>query len=64
MREGEVALWHGGTIVWTGSLGARIEERDFDAVTIHVNDARRLALMGEGLSTKDLLDALAGWWSL
>ena len=64
MREGEVALWHAGTIVWTGSVGARIEGRNFDAVSMNVKDAERLAAIGEVLLTKeDVLEALASWWS-
>lgn len=64
MREGEVALWREGTIVWKGCVGARVAEQDFDAVSMNVNDAERLAEINILLSTKeDVLEALAEWWS-
>lgn len=54
MRQGEVALWHRGTIVWQGSVGATINGVDFDAVSINIEDGERLTKLtgrkaGDGL---------------
>ena len=63
MREGEVALWREGSIVWTGSVGSRIPGQDFDAMLLNVSDAERLAAIPEVQLTKEaLLAALASWW--
>ena len=49
MRRGEVALWHRGTIVWQGSVGATINGVNFDAVSINIEDGERVAnLIGQG----------------
>ena len=63
MREGEVAMWQGGSIVWKGSVGTRIQGHDFDAVSLNVNDLRWLAaIAGELPTMESVLDALAVWW--
>jgi hypothetical protein len=43
MREGEVALWRGGKIVWQGAVGTIIDGVAFDAVSLNVEDGRRLS---------------------
>jgi hypothetical protein len=63
MREGEVALWRGGTIVWKGFVGARVEGHDFDAMSMNVKDADRLAASKAPMTKEEVLEALAGWWS-
>jgi hypothetical protein len=45
MREGEVALWRNGAIVWTGTLGASVSDVAFDTVCMPVGD-NRIMLMG------------------
>jgi hypothetical protein len=42
MREGEVALWRGGKIVWQGSVGTVIDSVSFDAVLLNVSDGAQL----------------------
>ena len=63
MRSGEVALWFNGSIVWSGSVGARVCDIDFDAVSLHVDDGvRMLATVGDQPTADHVLSVLAGWW--
>ena len=39
MRRGEIALWHRGTIVWRGHVGAKIQGVVFDAVSLSIEDS-------------------------
>ena len=56
MRRGEVALWHCGTIVWHGSVGATINDVVFDAVSINVEDGGRFT----ELTDRKAVDAASG----
>jgi hypothetical protein len=64
MRRGEVALWHRGTIVWQGNVGARLHGVTFDAVSMNVEDGERLAALAgsEIAAVETVLAALADWW--
>ena len=63
MRSGEVALWSRGRIVWSGAVGARVCDIDFDAVSLHVHDsARMLETVGDHPTADLVLHVLAGWW--
>jgi hypothetical protein len=64
MRRGEVALWHGGTIVWQGNVGAKLDGVTFDAVSMNVEDGERLASLAgnEIADVETVLAALADWW--
>ena len=64
MRPGEVALWHHGTIVWQGSVGATINNIVFDAVSINVEDGQRLTGLtdGKAFDAVSVVAALADWW--
>lgn len=44
MREGEIALWHRGKIVWSGCLGAIVTGFEFDAVAISKCDLHRFEI--------------------
>ena len=59
----EVALWFNGSIVWSGSVGARVCDIAFDAVSMHVDDGNRmLATVGDQPTAEHVLSVLAGWW--
>ena len=64
MRRGEVALWHRGTIVWQGSVGAAINGVDFDAVSINIEDGERFTELTDrkAVDAVSVVAALAGWW--
>ena len=65
MREGEVALWRGGKIVWQGAVGTILDGIAFDAVSLNVDDGARLTrLMGKTEVTADTVRAtIADWWA-
>ena len=65
MPVGEVALWHNGRIVWRGGVGATICDINFDAISMHVEDAARLSAQGGkgSLTQKLVVEALADWWN-
>lgn len=64
MREGEVALWRAGKIVWQGAVGTMLEGVQFDAVSLNVDDGVRLVrLLGRSAVTADTVRAtIADWW--
>jgi hypothetical protein len=62
MREGEAALWQGGSIIWQGSVGTRLEHCEFDAVSVNSNDLPRFTALAEALTPQSILRALACWW--
>ena len=57
-------LWQNGRIVWRGGVGA-IFGINFDAISMHVEDAARLSAQGgKGpLTQKLVVEALADWWT-
>ena len=65
MRRGEVALWHRGTIVWQGNVGASLHGMTFDAVSMNVEDGERIANLTrkEMIDAEAVLTALAEWWT-
>jgi hypothetical protein len=65
MREGEVALWRGGKIVWQGAVGTIIDGVAFDAVSLNVEDGRRLShrLGAKTITANEVLATIADWWA-
>jgi hypothetical protein len=65
MREGEVALWRGGKIVWRGAVGTILDGIKFDAVSLNIEDGVRLSRkMGTTVVTAETVRAtIADWWS-
>lgn len=62
MREGEVALWHRGKIVWSGCPGAIVTGIEFDAVAISRRDLHRIDYYIENSDPTDLVcRAIAAW---
>lgn len=63
MRGGEVALWHGGRMVWRGSIGDNVGDIAFDAVSLSIDDGARMQARLAGVLTADVTrDALRTWW--
>lgn len=58
-------LWHGGKIVWQGSVGNNVQHVTFDAVSLNSDDGARIsAQIGEHLLTAEAMRALlADWWA-
>lgn len=44
---GKQVLWRGGRAIWTGSLGAPIEDVEFDRVTLNPTDYERVAKLAK-----------------
>jgi len=65
MREGEIALWRGGKIVWQGAVGTILDGITFDAVSLNIEDGARLSRkMGTTVVTAETVGAtIADWWS-
>ena len=65
MRDGEVALWHQGKIVWRGLVGSNVGDVTFDTLSMNLQDGERLnARVGEEKLTAGVaLGALAEWWN-
>ena len=63
IRNGEVALWSKGQLVWTGVVGVQVSSIAFDAISMHVDDGvRMLATVGDQPTADLVLSVLAGWW--
>ena len=64
MRDGEVALWHRGKIVWRGYVGSDIRDVTFDTLSINLQDGERLtARFGDRrFTTEEAVATLSAWW--
>jgi hypothetical protein len=64
MRNGEVALWHDGRVVWRGAVGTHLEAATtFDTIMLHAEDGKRLsARLQRRPTAKQVLEAVATWW--
>ena len=65
MRDGEVALWYRGKIIWRGFVGSHICDVTFDTVSMNLQDGERLSsrVGDETLTEEVALVALAEWWT-
>ena len=43
LQPGTCALWRKGLVVWVGRIDAPFEDVDFDAITLSVEDFKRVA---------------------